>query len=74
MEYPLSEQPVFGNWTIKVVAQGQEESKSFLVEEYCKYSSVPLLMSPFHLPLFFTTITLTSVRVDLHESCGKREK
>lgn len=36
LEYPLSQQPVFGNWTIKVVAQGQEESKSFLVEEYCE--------------------------------------
>lgn len=34
LEYHLSQQPVYGNWTIKVVAQGQEETKDFLVEEY----------------------------------------
>ena len=36
LEYPLSQQPVVGNWTIRVVAQGQEEQKQFLVEEYCE--------------------------------------
>lgn len=36
LEYHLSQQPLFGNWTIKVVAQGQEETKDFLVEEYCE--------------------------------------
>ncbi|RWS29912.1 CD109 antigen-like protein, partial [Leptotrombidium deliense] len=34
LEYPLSDQPLYGNWSIKVVAQGQEEVKQFLVEEY----------------------------------------
>lgn len=34
LEYHLSQQPVFGNWSIKVIAQGQEETKTFLVEEY----------------------------------------
>lgn len=38
LEYPLSFQPIFGNWTIKVIGQGQEETKQFLVEEYCKYT------------------------------------
>lgn len=37
LEYPLSTQPIYGNWTIKVVAQGQEETKQYLVEEYCEY-------------------------------------
>ncbi|KAI1297211.1 Antigen -like protein [Halotydeus destructor] len=35
LDYPLSDQPVYGNWTIRVIAQGQEERKQFLVEEYC---------------------------------------
>ncbi|XP_053203111.1 CD109 antigen-like isoform X2 [Panonychus citri] len=34
LEHPLSMQPIYGNWSIKVVAQGQEETKQFLVEEY----------------------------------------
>ncbi|KAK9732382.1 Alpha-2-macroglobulin family [Popillia japonica] len=34
LSYPLSDQPVFGEWTIRVVAQGQIEESSFLVEEY----------------------------------------
>lgn len=34
IEYPLSSQPVLGNWTIRVVAQGQVQNSHFLVEEY----------------------------------------
>lgn len=34
LDYQLSDQPVFGEWVIKVVAQGQEELSKFLVEEY----------------------------------------
>ncbi|KAG1660635.1 CD109 antigen [Nymphon striatum] len=34
LNYPLSQQPITGNWSVKVVAQGQIEEKSFLVEEY----------------------------------------
>lgn len=34
VEYPLSEQPVRGNWTIRVFAQGQLQEAHFLVEEY----------------------------------------
>ncbi|XP_049816717.1 CD109 antigen isoform X1 [Schistocerca nitens] len=34
LSYQLSDQPVFGNWTIQVIAQGQVEEATFLVEEY----------------------------------------
>lgn len=34
LEYPLSNQPVLGNWTIRVFAQGQTHDSHFLVEEY----------------------------------------
>nr|BAR45622.1 macroglobulin complement-related 1 [Ammothea sp. RS-2014] len=34
LKYPLSQQPVTGKWTIKVVAQNQIEEKTFYVEEY----------------------------------------
>lgn len=34
IEYPLSQQPVLGNWTIRVLAQGQVQDSHFLVEEY----------------------------------------
>ncbi|RZF41336.1 hypothetical protein LSTR_LSTR000050 [Laodelphax striatellus] len=34
LDYLLSDQPVFGNWTIQVIAQGQIEEQMFLVEEY----------------------------------------
>lgn len=34
LEYVLADQPVFGKWTIRVIAQGQIEENTFLVEEY----------------------------------------
>ncbi|KAF7989441.1 hypothetical protein HCN44_008115 [Aphidius gifuensis] len=34
LSYQLSDQPVFGNWIIQVIAQGQVEEKTFLIEEY----------------------------------------
>lgn len=34
LTYQLSDQPVFGEWKIQIVAQGQIEEKTFLVEEY----------------------------------------
>lgn len=34
LEYPLSEQPHYGWWTIQVIAQGQVEEHRFRVEEY----------------------------------------
>lgn len=34
LDYPLSSQPVTGNWTIRVLAQGQVQDSHFLVEEY----------------------------------------
>lgn len=34
LEYELSNQPVFGDWTIQVIAQGQVEEATFTVEEY----------------------------------------
>lgn len=48
LEYPLSEQPVYGNWSIRVVAQGQIEDKSFCVEEYYQTPyEVNVTVSPF---------------------------
>lgn len=34
LEYQLSDQPVYGDWIIRVVAQGQIEEHKFSVEEY----------------------------------------
>ncbi|KAF7387314.1 CD109 antigen-like [Vespula maculifrons] len=34
LSYQLSDQPVFGEWIIQVIAQGQVEEKTFLIEEY----------------------------------------
>lgn len=34
LEYQLSDQPVFGLWTIQIIAQGQIEEATFTVEEY----------------------------------------
>nr|CAI5865848.1 unnamed protein product [Callosobruchus analis] len=34
LDYQLSDQPTFGEWKIRVIAQGQVEESSFLVEEY----------------------------------------
>ncbi|GFQ66757.1 CD109 antigen [Trichonephila clavata] len=34
LQYQLSQQPMFGNWTIRVIAQGQIEEKTIYVEEY----------------------------------------
>ncbi|KAJ8926001.1 hypothetical protein NQ315_009856 [Exocentrus adspersus] len=34
LDYQLSDQPVFGEWKIRVIAQGQIEELTFLVEEY----------------------------------------
>ncbi|XP_057663740.1 CD109 antigen [Diorhabda carinulata] len=34
LNYQLSDQPVYGEWKIRVIAQGQVEESTFLVEEY----------------------------------------
>ena len=34
LDYALSDQPTFGEWTIRVTAQGQTEEERFYVEEY----------------------------------------
>nr|XP_023020660.1 CD109 antigen [Leptinotarsa decemlineata] len=34
LDYKLSDQPVFGEWKIRVIAQSQVEESTFLVEEY----------------------------------------
>ncbi|XP_018299760.1 LOW QUALITY PROTEIN: CD109 antigen [Mycetomoellerius zeteki] len=34
LSYQLSDQPVFGEWIVQVIAQNQVEEKRFLVEEY----------------------------------------
>ncbi|XP_065221551.1 CD109 antigen-like [Planococcus citri] len=52
LEYELSDQPVFGEWTIRVLAQGQVEESTFLVEEYYQTRfEVNITMAPF----IFTT-------------------
>ncbi|XP_014293821.1 CD109 antigen [Halyomorpha halys] len=52
LNYQLSDQPRFGEWTIQVIAQGQVEEYSFLVEEYYQTRfEVNVTMPAF----FFTT-------------------
>ncbi|XP_032681825.1 CD109 antigen [Odontomachus brunneus] len=34
LSYQLSDQPVFGEWIVQVIAQNQVEEKKFIVEEY----------------------------------------
>lgn len=34
LEYPLSDKPALGSWTIRVLAQGQVKDSKFIVEEY----------------------------------------
>lgn len=52
LNYQLSDQPVFGEWIIQVVAQNQVEELKFLVQEYYQTRfEVNVTMSPF----FFTT-------------------
>lgn len=34
LEYKLSDQPIFGEWIIRVIVQGQIEESKFVVEEY----------------------------------------
>ncbi|XP_067001675.2 CD109 antigen [Anabrus simplex] len=52
LDYQLSDQPVFGEWIIQVVAQGQVEKTAFLVEEYYQTRfEVNVTMPAF----FFTT-------------------
>ncbi|XP_020296653.1 CD109 antigen [Pseudomyrmex gracilis] len=34
LSYQLSDQPIFGEWIVQVIAQNQVEEKKFLVEEY----------------------------------------
>lgn len=52
LDYQLSDQPTFGNWTIQVLAQGQTEESSFSVEEYYQTRfEVNITMPAF----FFTT-------------------
>lgn len=34
LDYQISDQPVFGEWKIRVIAQGQIEESTYLVEEY----------------------------------------
>uniref|UniRef100_A0A8D8R0S6 CD109 antigen n=1 Tax=Cacopsylla melanoneura TaxID=428564 RepID=A0A8D8R0S6_9HEMI len=52
LNYQLSDQPVFGEWIIQVVAQNQVEELKFVVQEYYQTRfEVNVTMSPF----FFTT-------------------
>lgn len=52
LEYQLSDQPVFGEWRVQVIAQGQIEEAPFLVEEYYQTRfEVNVTMPAF----FFTT-------------------
>lgn len=50
LDYQLSDQPVFGEWKIRVIAQGQIEESTFLVEEYYQTRfEVNVTMPPFFL-------------------------
>lgn len=52
LEYPLSDQPRFGEWKVQVIAQGQYEELPFLVEEYYQTRfEVNVTIAPF----FFNT-------------------
>ena len=44
LNYQLSDQPVFGQWIIQSIAQGQVEEATFMVEEYyqTRYEVRPL--------------------------------
>lgn len=46
LNYQLSDQPVFGEWIIQSIAQGQVEEATFLVEEYyqTRYEVGPLIL------------------------------
>ncbi|KAK7573777.1 hypothetical protein V9T40_010968 [Parthenolecanium corni] len=48
LDYQLSDQPVYGDWTIRVIAQGQVEESTFVVEEYYQTRfEVNVTMAPF---------------------------
>lgn len=48
LDYQLSDQPVFGEWKIRVIAQGQVEESTYLVEEYYQTRfEVNVTMPPF---------------------------
>lgn len=52
LDYQISDQPVFGEWRIRVVAQGQVEENTFIIEEYYQTRfEVNITMAPF----IFTT-------------------
>jgi len=52
LDYQISDQPVFGEWRIRVVAQGQIEENTFVIEEYYQTRfEVNVTMAPF----IFTT-------------------
>lgn len=52
LEYQLSDQPVYGEWKVQIIAQGQIEEATFLVEEYYQTRfEVNVTMPAF----FFTT-------------------
>lgn len=52
LNYQLSDQPVYGEWCIRVIAQGQVEESAFIVEEYYQTRfEVNVTMAPF----IFTT-------------------
>ena len=55
LSYQLSDQPVFGEWTIQIIAQGQIEEATFLVEEYYQTRfEVMNSVNRFEVVLFFS--------------------
>lgn len=64
LDYQLSDQPVFGEWKIRVIAQGQVEESKFLVEEYYQTRfEVKILMN--FLTISCTFIILLQVNVTM---------
>lgn len=67
LEYKLSDQPTFGEWTVRVIAQGQVEEGHFSVEEYYQTRfEVNVTMPAF----FFTTDPFIHGRVMANFTSG----
>lgn len=70
LNYTLSDQPVYGNWTIRVQALQQVEEKQFKVEEYYQPRfEVILAIHPFML----LTFGIVSTKEGKRESVNRRK-
>ncbi|XP_002065192.4 CD109 antigen [Drosophila willistoni] len=67
LEYKLSDQPLFGEWTIRVIAQGQQEESHFTVEEYYQTRFEVNVTMPAY---FFTTDRFIEGRIMANFTSG----